>query len=80
MAIKTKLSIEENEFANDQENHISNENVLENTNHLSHITQEQQEEMIAKAAYYKAEKRNFEPGYDMEDWLNAEADIYGLVN
>ena len=27
--------------------------------------------VIAVAAYYLAERRNFEPGYEMEDWLNA---------
>jgi len=29
---------------------------------------------IAEAAYYKAEKRGFEPGHEMEDWLEAEAE------
>jgi sterol desaturase/sphingolipid hydroxylase (fatty acid hydroxylase superfamily) len=33
------------------------------------------DEMIAKAAYYKAEKRNFYPGYDLRDWLEAKKDI-----
>jgi sterol desaturase/sphingolipid hydroxylase (fatty acid hydroxylase superfamily) len=31
--------------------------------------------MIAEAAYYKAEKRNFYPGNDLRDWLEAKADI-----
>ena len=31
--------------------------------------------MIAEAAYYKAESRGFAPGYEMEDWLEAENDI-----
>ena len=31
--------------------------------------------MIAEAAYYKAEKRNFNPGDDLRDWLEAKADI-----
>jgi sterol desaturase/sphingolipid hydroxylase (fatty acid hydroxylase superfamily) len=31
--------------------------------------------MIAEAAYYKAEKRNFNPGNDLHDWLEAKADI-----
>lgn len=30
---------------------------------------------IAKAAYYKAEKRGFAPGYEEQDWLAAEAEI-----
>lgn len=31
--------------------------------------------MIAQAAYYRAERRGFEPGHEMEDWLAAERDI-----
>lgn len=33
------------------------------------------DDMIAKAAYYKAEKRGFAPGYEKQDWLEAEAEI-----
>lgn len=32
-------------------------------------------DMIAEAAYYKAEKRNFEPGHQVEDWLDAEREV-----
>jgi hypothetical protein len=28
--------------------------------------------MIAEAAYFAAERRNFEPGYELTDWLAAE--------
>jgi len=31
--------------------------------------------MIAEAAYYHAEARGFEGGHDMDDWLEAEAEI-----
>lgn len=30
---------------------------------------------IAEIAYYKAEKRGFEPGYEDEDWLAAELEF-----
>ena len=30
---------------------------------------------IAIAAYYKAEARGFLPGQDLDDWLEAEAEI-----
>ena len=33
------------------------------------------EVMIAEAAYYCAEKRGFAPGHELEDWLEAEAQI-----
>ncbi len=46
---------------------------------LAYRTEAQQEAMIAKAAYFKAMQRNFVAGHEMDDWLAAEADIYGLV-
>lgn len=30
---------------------------------------------IAELAYYKAEQRNFEPGYELDDWLAAEREF-----
>jgi hypothetical protein len=30
---------------------------------------------IAQAAYYRAERRGFEPGHEIEDWLAAEAEL-----
>ena len=32
-------------------------------------------EMIAVAAYYRAQNRQFEPGHELEDWLAAENEI-----
>jgi len=29
---------------------------------------------IAEAAYYRAERRGFQPGFEIEDWLAAEAE------
>lgn len=34
--------------------------------------------MVATAAYYLAERRNFEPGHELEDWLEAERQIRQL--
>ncbi|MGH8337667.1 MAG: DUF2934 domain-containing protein [Gammaproteobacteria bacterium] len=31
--------------------------------------------MIAEAAYFRAERRGFEPGHEVEDWLGAEAEL-----
>lgn len=36
---------------------------------------EQTRLMIEEAAYYIAEKRGFAPGYELDDWLKAEAQI-----
>ena len=32
---------------------------------------------IAVSAYYKAEARGYEPGHEMQDWLDAESEIMG---
>jgi hypothetical protein len=32
-------------------------------------------EMVAIDAYYRAEKRGFEDGYELDDWLEAEREI-----
>lgn len=33
------------------------------------------DKMIAEAAYYKAEKRGFQPGNELKDWLEAKSEI-----
>ncbi len=39
------------------------------------VAPEQRRAMIAEAAYYRAERRGFEPGYEIDDWCSAERDI-----
>jgi len=31
--------------------------------------------VIAEAAYYRAERRGFVPGHELDDWLQAEAEV-----
>jgi len=42
---------------------------------LTEVTSEERHQLIAQAAYFRAEQRNFAPGYELEDWLGAEAEI-----
>ncbi len=35
-------------------------------------------QMVSEAAYYRAEKRNFTAGQEMEDWIAAENEIQSL--
>lgn len=35
--------------------------------------------MIEEAAYYRAEKRGFQPGNELDDWLEAEKEIDALT-
>jgi hypothetical protein len=32
-------------------------------------------ELIAEAAYYRAQRRGFTPGHELDDWLQAEAEL-----
>ena len=32
-------------------------------------------EIVAKAAYFRAQRRGFAPGHEMEDWLAAQAEV-----
>jgi hypothetical protein len=42
------------------------------------LNHHQRHELIAVAAYYLAEGRNFEPGHETEDWLAAESQVESL--
>jgi hypothetical protein len=37
----------------------------------------EQRQRIAEAAYHKAERRGFAPGYEERDWLEAESEMDG---
>lgn len=39
------------------------------------VSPEHRYHMIATAAYYRAEHRGFAGGYEMQDWISAEAEI-----
>ncbi len=60
---------------------VSKNNSKENINQNSSAPQDKykdaQQYKIALAAYYKAESRGFSPGYELDDWLEAEHDIMG---
>lgn len=42
---------------------------------VKRLGEEERRNMIARAAYFRAERRNFAPGYEVADWLAAEADV-----
>jgi hypothetical protein len=39
------------------------------------ISNDDRRQRIAEVAYYRAQQRGFSPGYEIEDWLAAEAQI-----
>jgi hypothetical protein len=43
------------------------------------ISPEARRGMIAEAAYLRAERRGFVPGYELEDWIAAESEVDSLL-
>ena len=39
------------------------------------VDPEQRASLIAEAAFFRAEKRGFAPGQEVEDWLAAESEV-----
>ena len=44
------------------------------------LSPEETRHLIAVAAYYRAKERGFEPGHELEDWVEAESEIMGRIN
>jgi len=42
---------------------------------LAGFPPERRHELISEAAYFRAEARGFAPGNDLDDWLDAEAEV-----
>lgn len=43
------------------------------------LSEDERHEMIATNAYYRAQKRDFHPSGEEDDWLAAEKDIAELI-
>lgn len=41
----------------------------------TYIEPDRRRSMIAEAAYYYSERRGFDPGHELDDWLAAETQI-----
>lgn len=39
----------------------------------------ERDRLIALAAYFRAEKRGFAPGCELQDWVEAEAEVLRLI-
>jgi Protein of unknown function (DUF2934) len=62
--VSTQASVKAPELADRAKAKVANEMARSQT--------EYRHAMIAEAAYLIAERRNFEPGHEVEDWLAAE--------
>jgi DUF2934 family protein len=39
------------------------------------LSQEEVRKLVSEAAYYRAKQRGFTPGHEIEDWVQAEAEV-----
>ena len=44
------------------------------------LSPEEARQLIAEAAYFRAKQRGFEPGHELEDWIQAESEVMGRLN
>ncbi len=44
------------------------------------VTPQVRRQMIAEAAYFRAEARGFAPGHELEDWLAAEQEVDLIIS
>ncbi len=47
---------------------------------LNQVSHRERYEMIASMAYFRAEKRSFEPGWEQEDWYASEKIVEEMLN
>jgi hypothetical protein len=43
------------------------------------VSAEERQRFVAQAAYFRAEKRGFAPGCELQDWVEAEAEVMRLI-
>jgi hypothetical protein len=43
------------------------------------VSPEELRKLISEAAYFRAKQRDFAPGYEVEDWIQAEAEVMNRI-
>jgi len=46
-----------------------------NSNARAEMSPDELRKLVSEAAYYRAKQRGFTPGHEMEDWIQAEAEV-----
>ena len=52
---------------------------LTSSNARADVSAEEIRQLIAEAAYYRAKDRGFQPGHELEDWVQAESEVMQRV-
>ena len=45
------------------------------SNARAEMSPDELRKLVSEAAYYRAKQRGFTPGHEMEDWVQAEAEV-----
>jgi hypothetical protein len=48
-------------------------------NAQAEVSPEELRKLISEAAYFRAKQRGFAPGYEHEDWVQAEAEVMSRI-
>lgn len=48
-------------------------------NARAEVSADELRKLISEAAYYRAKQRGFAPGHELEDWIQAEAEVMGRI-
>jgi hypothetical protein len=48
-------------------------------NAQAEVSPEELRKLISEAAYFRAKQRGFAPGYEHEDWVQAEAEVTSRI-
>lgn len=48
-------------------------------NARAEVSPEELRKLISEAAYFRAKQRGFTPGYELEDWIQAEAEVMSRI-
>jgi hypothetical protein len=43
------------------------------------LSVQERQRLVEQAAYFRAEKRGFAPGCELQDWVEAEAEVLRLI-
>lgn len=43
------------------------------------VSPEEVRKLVSEAAYYRAKQRGFKPGHEVEDWIQAEAEVLSRI-
>jgi len=49
-------------------------------NARTRFSSDEPRQLIAETAYYKAQRRGFAPGHELEDWVQAEAEVLQRIS